>query len=246
MTAKIRYPNITSGSYDAQLMQVKSYLHQLADQLNIALSEAETATATVTVRSSSASATGAGGEASVTTFNSIKALIIKSADIVNAYYEEISRRLEGEYVAQSVFGTYTEETAQTIRESSSEISRLYENIQQITTDIEGVAASLTAVNAHIKSGLLYYDESGVPVYGVEVGQRTEIDGEEVFNKYARFVANKLSFYDQNGNEVAYISDQKLFITHVEITGTYKEGGFLDAVQSDGSVVTKWVGPEGGT
>ena len=81
------------------------------------------------------------------------------------------------------------------------------------------------MNAHIKPGILYY-EDGIPVYGLEIGQKNTIDGVEVFNKYARFTSNKLSFYDQNGTEVAYISDYKLYITNMEITGTAKFGAFL--------------------
>ena len=103
--------------------------------------------------------------------------------------------------------------------------------------------TLIEVNAHIKSGLLYYDEAGAPVYGLEIGQRTEIDGVETFNKYARFTSEKLSFYDSNDNEVAYISDKKLYITHVEVTGSFTLGGFVDTVLPDRSVVTRW--KEGG-
>ena len=40
----------------------------------------------------------------ISNFNSIKGLIIKSADIVDAYYEETSYRMQSAYVAQSAFG----------------------------------------------------------------------------------------------------------------------------------------------
>lgn len=150
----------------------------------------------------------------------------------------INTRLEGLYVAQSDFGTYTEETVQDIEANSTGIKQLFTNVQEIITDVENVEHTLIEVNAHIKTGILYYDDDGVPVYGLEVGQRTEIDGEEVFNKYARFTSNKLSFYDQNDNEVAYISDRKLYITHIEVTGSYAIGDLVDTVRSDGSVVTR--------
>jgi len=75
-------------------------------------------------------------------------------------------------------------------------------------------------------------------------QRNEIYGEEVFNKYARFSSEKLSFYDRNDNEVAYISDKKLYIMDVEVTGSLSIGGFIDTALADGGVVTKWVGIRG--
>lgn len=242
MSMDIRYPNITGKDSEVQLLQVKSYLHQLVDQLNWALKTVEGGTSGSAVYLDNASAYGAGetDAKAQATFNSIKSLIIKSADIINAYYQEVNRRLEGVYVAESDFGVYVEQTSQQIEENSTSIDRLYTNLQQITTDIEGLEHSLIEVEAHIRSGLLYYDEDGVPVYGLEIGQKTEIDGEEVFDQFARFTAEKLSFYDSNGNEVAYISDKKLYITHIEVTGSFTHGGFVDTVLADRSVVTKWI------
>ena len=223
----IRYPNITGGTEAAQLLQVKSYLHQLVDQLNMTLQDMGGGgyTAQAVTRTTADSNAVADKEAQ-STFNSIKALIIKSADIVNAYYEEINRRLEGEYVAQSEFGTYSEQTSQTISENATAIEQVFNNIQQITSALEEVKHTLIEVNAYMKSGLLAYDDNGVPIYGLEVGQRNTVDGEEIFNKYARFTANRLSFYDQNDSEVAYMSDYKFYITNGEITGTLKLGAFL--------------------
>ena len=85
------------------------------------------------------------------------------------------------------------------------------------------------------------DENGLPVIGLEIGQKTTVDGVEVFNKFARFTSNRLSFYDQNGVEVAYVSDYKLYIGNVEIKGSFQEGGYKDFINSNGGIVTKWVG-----
>ena len=241
MSIDFRFPNITAKDEVGQLIQMRSYLHQLVEQLNYAMKTVESgssgAASNVNQHGAAASKDDANPQA---TFNSIKSLIIKSADIVNAYYETINARLKGLYVAESDFGTYTEATDAKIEANSKDIAQHYENIQQILSDIEGFENKLIEVNAHIKSGLLYYDESGVPMYGLEIGQRTEIDGVETFNKYARFTSEKLSFYDSNDNEVAYISDKKLHITHVEVTGSFSLGGFVDTVLTDGSVLTKWV------
>ena len=45
-----------------------------------------------------------------------------------------------------------------------------------------------------------------------------MNGQAVFSKFARFSADRLSFYDRNNTEVAYISDYTLYITNAEITG----------------------------
>lgn len=246
MSIDFRFPNITAKDEAGQLIQMKSYLHQLVEQLNYAMKTVESGSSGgVAYQSKADSAAGGSEEVNPhATFNSIKSLIIKSADIVNSYYETINERLRGLYVAESDFGTYIEETEAKIEGNSTAIAQHYENIQRLITDIEGFENSLIEVNAHIKSGLLYYDEDGAPVYGLEIGQRTEMDGVETFDKYARFTSDKLSFYDSNDNEVAYISDKKLYITHVEITGSLSLGGFVDKVLEDLSVVTKWVGGEG--
>ena len=101
--------------------------------------------------------------------------------------------------------------------------------------------NLIEVNAHIRSGLLYTDDGGVPIYGVEVGQKNIIDGVEVFRKYARFTSDRLSFYDQNDKEVAYISDRKLYISDVEVISSIKRGGLKEFILPSGDTVEKWVG-----
>ena len=242
--SNIRYPNITGSSDAAKLAQIQRYLHQLVDQLNYALQDTESSGSIAKSSTSQVTPVAENRNEASATFKNIKSLIIKSADIVNAYYEEISRRLSGVYVAESDFGVYTEKTDKLIEEDSKAIKQFYTNLQQIVSDIKGLENSIIDVNAHIHSGLLYYDEDGVPVYGLEVGQRTKIDDIEVFNKYARFTSDRLSFYDQNDNEVAYISDKKLHITHIEVKSSYKIGGLMDTALSDGSVVTRYVASGG--
>ena len=227
MGIELRLPQINGKTEREQLAQIKSYLYQMAQQLQWALNNTGTNSGNVVVQQTSGNETGVStGIATQAAFNAIKSMIIKSADIVNAYYEEISRRLDGEYVAQSDFGVYSERTTQEITENSTEIERVFNNVQTIMSDIETLEYHLIEVEAHIRSGLLFYDEDGAPVYGLEIGQRNEVDGVEVFNKYARFTSDRLAFYDHNDTEVAYISDYKLYITHVEITGTAKFGAFL--------------------
>ena len=241
MSMDFRFPNITAKDEAGQLRQMQSYMFQLVEQLNYAMKTVESGSSgAVAYGSKAASAAGSEDAKAQATFNSIKSLVIKSADIVNAYYETINARLKGQYVAESDFGIFAEETNLALESNSTAIAQHYESIQQILSEIEGFENSLIDVNAHIKSGLLYYGDDGAPVYGLEIGQRTEIDGVETFNKYARFTSEKLSFYDSNDNEVAYISDKKLYITHVEITGSLSLGGFVDKALADGSVVSKWV------
>lgn len=236
----ISLPNITAPTEAGRIEQIKGYIYQLAEQLKWALNSIEETSSKVVLQQDNTSQSkGITETESQATFNSIKSLIIKSADIVNAYYEELNERLEGIYVAESDFGTYKEETALDIEANSKEITQLYDNLQSIESDIKKLEHNLVEANAYIKSGELYTDDQGVPIYGIEIGQRNKIDGVEVFNKYARFISDRLSFYDQNDNEVAYISDYKLYITNAEITGKLKLGAF--EIDTANGLTLKYVG-----
>lgn len=241
MSGNIRLPKIDGTTSAQQLSQIKGYLYQLVEQLNHTLTDMEPGGTRVVMTGGTSNTAAEKKNEAAASFNSIKSLIIKSADIVNAYYDVISKRLEGMYIAESDFGKYTEHTAQTIEANSQGIKQLYENIQTIFDDI-GEELRQIKVNARINTGILYYDENGAPVYGLEIGQKTEIDGVEVFNKFAQFKSDELAFFDQNAIKVAYISDTKLYIENVEVKVTYKMGGFEDKVlEPGGSIVTKWVG-----
>ena len=240
MSFDITYPKITALNNDGKLEQIRAYLYQLADQLKWALNSIGSGGNNVVLHKGSDSNMTTEEEAkAVATFNSIKALIIKSADIVNTYYDVFNEKFSGEYVAQSDFGIFTELTTQNVIANSTSIESLFESMQEILTDIKNLEHSLIEVNAHIKTGLLSYDDSGVPIYGLEIGQINEIDGEEVFNKYARFTSDRLSFYDQNDTEVAYVSDYKLYITNAEITGKLKLGAF--ELNTANGLTLKYVG-----
>lgn len=242
MGIELRMPSIT-GTEREQLSQIRSYLYQLIPQLEWAMNHIDSSAITNPVAPQAHTKTShqtSSIDAEVT-FNSLKPLIIKSADIVHAYYDEISTRLKGLYVAESDFGTFVEQTEQKIVKNSTDVTQLFTNTQEINTDIENLNFTLAEVNAHIKSGLLYHNEKGIPIYGLEIGQKNTVDGEEVFNKFARFTSDRLSFYDQNNSEVAYVSDYKLYIRNVEIKGNFQEGGYKDFVDSYGGIVTKWVG-----
>lgn len=261
MGIDIRLPNINASTEREQLVQMKSYLYQLAEQLQWAMQNVEASTNTVVASPAARSlmpSTSSGVTSPEATFSSIKELIIKSADIVDAYYEEINKKLKGIYVAESDFGTYKQETTADITKTSTDVTTAFSNIQEVITSIGTVKDELSGdikdlddslkpldsyivdVKSHIKMGEL--DEvGGIPIYGIEIGQTTKINGRETFNKFARFTADRLSFYDQNGFEAAYISDSKLYISNVEITSSYKIGGYVDTVTSNGGVVTKWVG-----
>lgn len=215
----IRFPDIPEGSTEAQVAQMRRYLFEMVEQVNFALQELSSSTggaAQAVQQLRTAQKQDSGARTPGATFASIKALIIKSADIIEAYSEEFNRKFSGQYVAQSVFGTYSERTEQAIRENSSGINRIFTNIQELAGTVTGLNDRLSEVNAYIKTGKLYDDEIGIPVYGVEIGQRNTVDGAVTFQKCVRLTSGKLAFFDANDNEVAFISDRQLHITSADV------------------------------
>lgn len=241
MSIDIRLPNITASTSEGQLAQIRSYLYSFAEQLNWALNNIDIEAFQENVVLPKATSTNQSletGESALTRFNEIKSLIIKSADIVSAYYDKINKRLSGVYVAQSDFGDYAEETENSITLTSEQIEAAFKSIGTIYDNIEfgdnATTLGRTENKATIKTGLID-TENGVPIYGIEIGQITDVNGNNVFNKCARFTSGELAFYSNNdGNaKVAYISDYKMYITEAEIIKRLKIGNYIIEEQNGG-------------
>lgn len=248
MSINLRFPNITAKNPAEQMVQMQSYVHQLVQQLNWALNTIGDAqsenTSNVVVNNSSNEISPKEAE---NTFNSIKALIIKSADIVKAYEETIKSDFNGEYFADSDFGTYLEQTSRSIEENSKGVTEIYSNVQTITNKdgngtLDELSKDVRTTNSYIKRGYLGDDkDTGEAVYGIAVG---ETDDNGVYRRYAWFTADKLTFFDESDNPVAYIGNGCLYIVgtsrfigdvfFVGREGTYK------ADTSDGIAFT-WIG-----
>lgn len=235
----IRLPNITGKTDTEQLSQIKSYLYQFASQLQWALSSVETNSSSNVEMVQTSSGTAKKQEDPTSNFNELKALIIKSSDIVEAYYHTIDNLLKtsGDYTAHSEFGTFREETDLWISATDKKINQNVTDFQAIY-DEDGNIRTELLINGCIHTGIVDYDtDSGEAIVGIQVGQTTTKNGKEVFNQFARFTANKLSFYDNNGIEVAYISDTKLHITNAEISGSLKLGKFV--LDTSNGLALRW-------
>lgn len=83
MSVNLRFPNITASTEKEQLAQIKSYLHQLVEQLNYALPAMGTGSAqTIEVQ---------GGEMS---YYELRSLIIQNLQEVERRFEQLSAKVE--------------------------------------------------------------------------------------------------------------------------------------------------------
>ena len=161
----ILQPPRISGSEKQQLMQIRDYFGVLIPQLNMALKVTQQAEERTmqSIAASPQQQKAMQEEAARATFAEVKNLIIKSADIVNAYSEKISLQLEGRYVAQSEFGTYKEETALLLEASSQRVDLLFENDQTVAAAFSNLEA--TANDLRTASGSLRADMETVKAQG---------------------------------------------------------------------------------
>lgn len=243
MGIEIRLPQINSDTDKGQLTQIKSYLYQLAEQLNWALSNLDVRNTDVVSMKTNGSGSGTttGDTEDQGTFDKVKGLIIKSADIVNSYYYTIKKKLEGEYEAISDYGTFKEKTEALLTATSKALEVTFTNEQEI--DANGYDIDYTMIHgadAWVKIGILEY-ENGFPVYGMEVGQNNKENGNVIKSAFARYTSNGVSLYDNNGNEVAWIKNRTIHITNAEITASLRLGSY-SVTLADG-VAFKWDGGE---
>lgn len=160
----------------------------------------------------------------------IKALILKSADIVETIGQKLQLELDGRYLARSDFGSFLEETALALEANSQEIRQTYRDLQVLTGAVDAVQSAVLETGAYIRTGLLYYRQDGAPVYGAEIGQQDTENGVVQFRKYCRLTAQRLSFYDSSDTEVAWISDRLLHITAAEVGQLSARSASVDSLR----------------
>lgn len=235
----LRLPNITAQDERGKLEQIRSYLYQFAQELNWALSNIDSKAEEATQRVEATTAQKDAVEQAQATFSEVKSLIIKSADIVNAYYDAMSYKLNGEYVAQSDFGTYMQDTSLTINGNSTSIGLMFDNQQVVSAVVQPGKNETTIIGseAWCKIGLLS-DDNEFPIYGMEIGQ-VNTNGDGSHKSFARYQSDGVHLFDQNGIEVATIIDSMLNITNAKIKDSLMLGGY--AISTNNGLEFKWAG-----
>lgn len=245
------YPN---GSVQQQLTQQYSYLFQMAQQLNMALSALEggavsTAGNSGQQRKSGGAASAAGKAAleNAEQFQNLRAMIVKTAKQVSRNMEQLETRLSEEYVASSQFGTYVQRLSAYLEANPEALTQYYSFCSDLAANVAAVDAAFSTyrldTEGYIRTGIVYYD-GPAPVYGVAVGQNlatTEIDGQQVVeqnNFRSVFTAQRLSFW-QDSTEIAYVSNNRLYITNITVLDSISIGHWR--MDSGNGLAFKWIG-----
>lgn len=197
------------------------YLYRTAEQLNAAFARTGPAeTLGALADAVSADPAREPDPAARESYRRLKSLLVKTADWTLFQSETLTKKLASSYVAAGAFGRYFENASVEIEGSAVGIRQLYRYSAGIRSEFEDFDASRTA---YIKTGYLYDDAAGLPVYGVGVGELAAAlsqNGKTVLdrrNLFAAFTSDRLSFW-QSGAEVAYISAGALHLPSAELTG----------------------------
>lgn len=248
MVVSLRPPPQISGDAEQQMVQLQGYLFSLQRDLNIAftqLSGDKIAQQVIDLVAANPDTALASASEMVDKYVSLKALVVKTADTVYQQMDTLIETFEGQYVANSTFGTYQEEVIQTITTTATAIVQsfnyLSETIFNETMELQRVESE-----QYIKSGLLYYD-GAIPRYGLAIGENmTSIineDGERVITKEnvsITVTANRINFW-QNNAVVAYFESNKLYVNDAQILSKLTLGPW-EVTHTKGYAI-KWAGGE---
>lgn len=238
--AEIFYDNppALAGPAEQQLRQLQMYLYTMSEKLNQAQQQL------------TATEKGGGSQAKIISTNGqevtqnteerekLKALIIKTAEIVRKEMQEIRTQLESRYEAiSSQFGTYERNLNSTITATAEGILQEYgfeENIQGLQDETQ---AFYRRINQYIFTGLV--DEVNGR-YGIAIGEGVtsyDANGNAVLNnnaKTATFTMDRLSFW-HGTTEIAYFADEVFHIAQGEVTDSMKMGNYMWYIMPDGSM-----------
>lgn len=129
MSVNIRYPNITATTEKEQVAQIKSYLHQLVENLNYALSmlgksggSVEDTSTSTTKTASTGTVEVQGGEMS---YYELRTLIIQGLQKVNDLFDQLYRELEedkanGEFTPVKGVDYFTEEEIKSVAKDAAD------------------------------------------------------------------------------------------------------------------------------
>lgn len=246
----IESPPMLAGTPAQQLTQMRTYLYQLAERLNVALVEIDKKADAATVNTQSAIQSGEQERSNG--YAALRDLIIKTADTVIITRDEINQTLQSEYVAKSNYGTYYEQIEANVKQTAENVLTQYNfdaKIEDVSSEIEGLNNWTAHVEGYIRQGIIGEDEFGLPVIGIAIGQNLRSLGRQTVNGVEYDVLDdtqSCAFYTSTGisfrlggKEVAYLTNEKELVTDLVVGSTLTVGNWLTT--TDNGLAVKWIG-----
>lgn len=226
----IQTPPQFGGDERQQLVQVRSYLYQLAETLNQNLNNLSLDNFRPDAKQTIMAVAEDSSAAVKESANVLKSLIIKTASMIEAQIDEISTTLNTDYVAKSEFGAYTKEAEAQITANAEGITQNYERVEHITGQFDEYVLT---TSGYIRTGITIVEEDGSEAVGIEIG---DLNGESPMK--ATFTSEKLAFW-QNGVQVAWISNGQWSANAIDIKDMITLGNWQITKTNGFSI--RWVG-----
>lgn len=126
MSINIRYPNISGFTEKEQIAQIRSYLHQLVEQLNYAIPKLGTGDGSTQTKSTNTSEVQS-GELS---YYDLRSLIIQKLQEVDALFDNFSKKMESEYVRIDEMDSIVSQAMGKISFTMDEDGNLYYEVEE--------------------------------------------------------------------------------------------------------------------
>lgn len=246
----IATPPMLTGSPIEQVAQMRTYLFQLAEMLNVALTETNVKVMAVEERSQQ-SASEIKDEAD-NSYKALRDLIIKTGDTVTLVRDEIDQTLRSSYVTKSDYGDYYEQIETNVKQTAESVLTSYNydaQISDVLERVDGLDNWTAHVEGYIRQGIIGEDENGLPIIGIAIGQNLRSLGKQTVDGVSYDVLdNKQScaFYTSTGisfrlggKEVAYLTNEREFITDLVVGGTLTLGEWQ--ISDSNGFTIKWIG-----
>lgn len=255
MGIKVETPPALRGQPESQIKEISSYLYRLAEMLNVALNNLNenNFSSAAEVSGKKTSTANAQNIDIITSYNELRGLISNTAQVVYVEIDKMKTELEKQYVAMSNdWGTFQENVSSTIEATAESVVQSYNydsELQALNEQAAGFSAYKISTEGYIRQGFIDRDENNVPIVGIAIGQgltstTVTVNGTEYQQidsnaSCAFYTATKVSFRI-NGQEVAYVSNRKLYIGDVEITGSVVLGSKWQ-ISTNSGLTIKWIG-----
>ena len=214
---------------------VYGYLYRLQEYLSMALDRARESGA-----AQGASRAGrAASEELTQQVRNLKALIIKTADLVESHtaidlsglkalIAELGDVIEGDgglrvqlmsirndYLAKSVFGAYAESVDQQLTATASGLTQYINYVSDLRADLEAVSADLSAwrvqSQGYIRMGIVGEREDTTPIIGIAIGQNlTVLQDAEGNDATVEVDGVAYQVVEQKGFRAIYAADELSF------------------------------------
>lgn len=256
-------PPLLRGTEQEQLAQLRSYLFQAAQHLNLALNDLSMDSFGKDVQEAIQEGGTQSAEKVQTsvdqTASALKDLIIKTANVIYQQMDVLETVLRSEYVAVSDFGQYQEEIESRLTQTAENTTAAYDYAAKISADTDArltelagdqdaLREMLVKSSGYIKQGIIGYN-GAVPIIGIAIGQdvkttgKVEVDGQtyevvDTTSNMTTWTPERMSFFI-NGTEAAWFSNGALHVGRIEVSERIV-GGNWDISFTSGLTV-KWIG-----